>query len=105
VVSVSPRAPEPIAAEPPAPEPAPVAVRPAPSRRPSGADSLASAVHVQRTLWHPMPARRTALVAAADGEHELREGDKLGALTVEKIEPSGVVFSYAGREVRRGVGD
>jgi len=63
-------------------------------------------VHVVRTVWHPRPERRTALLETP--EHETprlyREGDAVGAAQVVRIEPSGVVFERDGRELRREVG-
>ena len=38
-----------------------------------------------------------------DGDEE-REGDEVEGATVSRIEPSGVVFRYQGREIRRKVG-
>jgi hypothetical protein len=63
-------------------------------------------ISVLRTTWHPSPERRVARVRLADGEAsiDLHEGDAVATLVVKAIEPSGVVFLHAGRELRRGVG-
>jgi hypothetical protein len=64
-------------------------------------------VRVERTLWHPTPEKRSALVrVAADGEpRELSEGDAVDGFVVQEIRPSGVIFARDGREWRRGVGE
>ncbi|MFI5320632.1 MAG: hypothetical protein ACHQ6V_13745 [Myxococcota bacterium] len=63
-------------------------------------------VWVERTQWHPVPDKRSALVRVGDDAeaHELREGDALGGVVVKEIRPSGVLFLYEGHEFRRGVG-
>jgi hypothetical protein len=78
---------------------APALPRPAP-RAP------AVEVSVVRTVWHPKSERRTALLAAPGDEspREYREGDRVGALVLLRIEPSGVVFDREGVELRRGIG-
>lgn len=82
-------------------------VRPAPQPRRRAARAPASVdVAVVRTVWHPKAERRTALLAAPDDAtpREYREGDRVGALTLLRIEPSGVVFERDGAEVRQKVG-
>jgi len=44
-------------------------------------------------------------IAGSDVAREVHEGETTGALTVVKIEPSAVVFTFQGREVRRAVGE
>jgi hypothetical protein len=63
------------------------------------------ALRVERTTWHPLAERRLAVVdVAGEGARELREGDPVAGATVATIEPSGVVFRFDGRDVRRKVG-
>jgi len=61
---------------------------------------------VLRTSWHPSPDRRLARVRVTAGgvPREMREGETDGALHVVKIEPSAVVFTFQGQEIRRTVG-
>jgi len=61
---------------------------------------------VERTLWHPDAGRRRAVlqVEGRDGTVELREGDAVGDLVVQQIDPSGVLFLHRGVEIRRRVG-
>ena len=97
----------PQAAKPPAPEAA--AARPAPVRAPSRPAAPPPdpfpALRVESTTWHPLAERRLAVVLfPGEGARELREGEEVAGVTVSLIEPSGVVFRYAGREVRRKVG-
>jgi hypothetical protein len=82
-------------------------VRPAPQPRRRAARAPASVdVAVVRTVWHPKAERRTALLASPDdaAPREYREGDRVGTLTLLRIEPSGVVFEKDGAEVRQNVG-
>jgi hypothetical protein len=67
---------------------------------------VAPAFVIERTVWHPREERRRALLRLGGRKEalELREGDAVGTLVVVRIEPSGVVFLEAGREVRRKVG-
>jgi hypothetical protein len=63
-------------------------------------------VVVERTLWHPQPARRQAFVRVP-GRAEalaLREGDAVGTLVVREIEPAAVVFLNGSVELRLRVG-
>jgi FHA domain-containing protein len=62
-------------------------------------------VSVLRTVWHPLPERRTARVSieGRGAPLELREGDAVGELVVSRIEPAGVVFEQGGREWRERV--
>lgn len=88
----------------PKPQPAPSQVaKPTPqvanvSRPPS--------VHVSRTVWHPNPDRRSALVEIEGFSEplELREGDAVGVLVVAEIQPSAVIFLHGGNRLRRAVG-
>jgi len=101
-------APAPVAKAPaPAPKATPVAVAKATPPRPEPAAKVQlPGVQVERTTWHPSAARRTALLTLASGEEqEVHEGDAVGRLVVEKIEPSGVVFLAEGVEVRRRIGE
>lgn len=86
------------AAEPDAAPPAePVAAAPPAPALPS--------LRVEKTLWHPRPERREALVAVDGGEPRLlHEGDELAGARVAEIQPSGVIFEQAGERVRRAVG-
>lgn len=92
----------------PKPKPAPPArVKPAaPPPATVASAGLAPELAVLRTSWHPTPSRRAARVkiAGSDAVLEMREGDTTGALRVMKIEPSAVVFTFQGKEVRRAVG-
>jgi hypothetical protein len=107
----------------PAPEPAPPpkpvakpAPKPAPAAKPNPVPPAAGpavarveklpALVVTRTVWHPDPARRRALVQVEGRAEplELRHGDAVGALVVANIEPSGVIFRMGDVEVRRKVG-
>jgi hypothetical protein len=80
-----------------------------PELEPAPAPAVARAgipgVHVQRTSWHPMEERRSAMVEVDGGVIEVREGDAVGTWVVTTIEPSGVVFLRNGVEVRRRVGE
>ena len=113
------RAPEPVPIS--APEPSPEALKPAShppapravehrSPKPPPPAVAARATDpkpaVERTIWHPDPARRRAFVRREGGgaAAEVREGDVLGEVSVRRIEPSGVVFVFDGRELRRAVG-
>jgi hypothetical protein len=64
------------------------------------------AVTVKKTVWHPTPARRVALieVEGREGPIELHEGDAVGTLVVAEIKPSEVVFLHRGQELHRKVG-
>jgi hypothetical protein len=100
------------AALPPRAEPAPKRAalppraEPAPKPPAAGVMERAPEISVLRTSWHPNSSRRVATVRVAGGSEpqELHEGDSTGALVVKKIEPSAVVFTFLGREVRRSVG-
>jgi hypothetical protein len=63
---------------------------------------------VSRTLWHPEASRREALIEVDTGgapeARRVREGDSVGPLVVDRIEPSGVVFLYEDIELRHAVG-
>jgi hypothetical protein len=64
-------------------------------------------VRVRKTIWHPRPDRREAVVAfGADGETlNLKEGDAIGPLVVKSIKPGGILFHHEGVEIRYNVGD
>jgi hypothetical protein len=83
------------------PNPVPPAAGPAVAR----VEKLPALV-VTRTVWHPDPARRRALVQVEGRAEplELRHGDAVGALVVANIEPSGVIFRMGDVEVRRKIG-
>jgi hypothetical protein len=93
----------------PRPRPKPVA-KPTPPEEPAVAEvpplPLPELV-VASTVWHPDPARRSAVVEVAgrDEPLELLQGDAVGPLVVSSIEPSGVVFLLGQVEVRRRVGE
>ncbi len=114
----------PPAAEPSAPAPAPppkTGVRPRAEPAASAAPKAATVLHpaaaarpahgsgvvVARTIWHPTPERRIAVVrrSGASGEQQVHEGEVVAGLEVVKIEPSGVVFLRDGHEFRQPVGD
>ncbi len=63
-------------------------------------------VRVARTIWHPSADRRFAYVEVSGqvGSLRVREGDLVGHLSVQKIEPWGVVFLDDGIEIRHRVG-
>lgn len=64
-------------------------------------------VRVDSTTWHPDARRRMAVVSVADSNEvlHLREGDAVGPLVVEVIEPGGVFFAHDGIAVRYNVGE
>ena len=94
--------PQPAEAEPGGARPA---IAKAPSRPPPPPADPFPALRVERTTWHPSAERRLAVVEVpGEGARELREGDAVAGATVALIEPSGVVFRFAGRDVRRPVG-
>ncbi len=61
---------------------------------------------VLRTVWHPHPERRLALVLlpGESAARELREGETADGWTVLSIEPSSVVLLHDGVELRAAVG-
>ena len=63
-------------------------------------------LRVARTIWHPTADRRLAYVDVSGqaGPLRVREGDAVGHLIVQKIEPWGVVFLDDGIEIRHRVG-
>ncbi len=88
------------------PEPAPEpAIAPEPQREMAVVPTRPE-VSVERTQWHPTPAKRSALVRVGpSGEtRELHEGDALEGVLVKEIRPSGVLFLFEGEEFKRGVG-
>jgi hypothetical protein len=64
-------------------------------------------VVVTSTQWHPDQARRTTSVEleGRDEPLQLRIGDAVGPLVVQRIDPSGVVFRMGDVEIRRRVGE
>ena len=93
---------------PPAPraeaEPPPLpAESPFPSER-----SAVPVILVSRTQWHPEAERREALIEvetdAGPEAWRVHEGDSVGPLVVERIEPSGVIFLYEDVQLRHAVG-
>ena len=78
-----------------------------PARSPSVAVLVPPKVRVERTIWHPKPERRSALVHVQGHKEalELKEGDAVGTLVVAEIEPSGVVFLHGGVRLRHRVGE
>ena len=62
-------------------------------------------VAVTRTIWHPQPNRRVAVLELGDGSAplELREGDAVGPLVLVEISPIGVIFLHDGVEIQRRV--
>jgi hypothetical protein len=100
--------PEPLrASAAPLPAPVPEAAPPAEAVRTAAepATPPAPEAHVESTTWHPDPTRRRAVVSAGGrAAVTLREGDAIGELVVLRVDPSGVVFLYQGREITRRVG-
>lgn len=104
--------PAPKAAPAPTPKPEPTVAKsppkpePTPAKAPPPTSQAAPSIAVAGTSWHPSPERRTASVALDDGTPvEVQEGDRVGDLTVSRIEPSSVVFLHEGKELRRRVGE
>lgn len=64
-------------------------------------------VRVTRTIWHPSAERRFAYlqVSGQAAPLRVREGDLVGSVSVQTIEPSGVVFLEDGVEIRHRVGE
>ncbi len=64
------------------------------------------ALSIEKTIWHPDTDRRIAIVRIADAEEVLRlkEGDAVGPLVIESIQPGSVVFTHDGVEIRYNVG-
>ncbi len=61
---------------------------------------------IKRTVWHPIPARRVAVILLAATEEAIHvgEGDSMGPLIVKEIKPSRVVFLHGEVEIERRVG-
>lgn len=92
--------PEPLSEAAAAPEPTPAQTLAAES------SSSGPTFTVERTVWHPIAAKRLAVVIVGSGApREVREGDEIGTAVVAKIEPSSVIFSEQGKEFRRRIGD
>jgi len=64
------------------------------------------ALRIEKTVWHPDTDRRIAIVKLIDREEVLRlkEGDAIGPLVIESINPGSVLFSHDGIEVKYNVG-
>ena len=94
----------------PAPAPPEPAAEPEPPKRvaaspPPPPAPAFPALRVERTTWHPVAERRVAVVdVPGGGTQSVHEGEPVAGAVVLRIEPSGVVFEHAGREVRRKVG-
>ena len=91
---VEPRAAEPLERVAPAASASPAASVPTPAVPSTGPSAATPDVRVARTVWHPTPSRRYALVgvAGADEPIRVREGDTVGSAVVSEIDPAGVVF-------------
>ena len=65
-----------------------------------------SSVEVVQTIWHPLPAKRQALIRVSGNDEPsfMAEGDTVGTLVLHEIEPAGVVFDNGGVQIRRRVG-
>ena len=89
-----------------APTPEPALEPPAPEAPPNVPRRKLPDLIVKRTVWHPNPSRRIAVLQLADDPTslELREGDAIGSLVLVEIKPAGVTFLHEGVEVRRRVG-
>jgi len=116
------RAVEPVAADPEPAPPAPIelaAVAPKPAAAPEPIPAPARepekkvvqraklpALSIQKTIWHPDTERRIAIVKLGDAEEVLRlkEGDAVGPLVIESIQPGSVLFNHDGIEIRYNVG-
>jgi hypothetical protein len=101
-VEIAAVAPEPV----PAPQPAPI---PQPVREPEKRviqRAKLPALSIEKTIWHPNTDRRIAIVKLDDAEEvmRLKEGDAIGPLVVESIQPGSVVFSHDGVEISYNVG-
>jgi hypothetical protein len=61
---------------------------------------------VEKTIWHPDADRRVVVVKLVDAEEVLRlkEGDAVGPLVVQAIEPGSVLFNHDGIEIVYNVG-
>jgi len=91
-------------------EPAPAPRAATPPREATKTASAAPApfpdLRVERTTWHPVAERRVAVIELpGGGTQSVHEGDRVAGAVVKRIEPSGVVFEQAGREVRRKIGE
>jgi len=79
---------------------------PAPEPATDSVARLAPPLRVEKTLWHPHPQRREALVAVGDGVvTRIHEGELIAGVRVAEIQPSGVVFEREGERIRRRVGE
>ena len=72
----------------------------------STSEIAAPSLRVEKTLWHPRPDRREALVAVDGGvAQRIQEGDVVGRSLVSEIQPSAVVFEREGEKIRRAIGE
>ncbi len=93
-----------------APEPVAVpASIPAPIRQPEQKiiqRAKLPSLSIEKTIWHPDTDRRIAIVKLIDSEEVLRlkEGDAIGPLVIQSIQPGSVLFNHDGIEIRYNVG-
>jgi hypothetical protein len=89
-----------------APAVAKAATPSAAAKRPTAPDAFPE-LRVERTLWHPLPDRRMAVIEVPGlGPQEFHEGAEVVAgARIALIEPSGVVFRFEGKDVRRKIGE
>jgi len=97
-----------IAAVAPKPDPVPASI-PTPVREPEQKviqRAKLPSLSIEKTIWHPDTERRIVILKVEDVEKVLRlkEGDAIGPLVVESIEPGSVVFNHDGIEIRYNVG-
>ncbi len=82
--------------------------KPAPSKSstlPAVAAAAGPNLLVERTIWHPLPEKRTAFLALEGGSTiRVVEGEELGDYTVDKIGPSTVTFLRDGQSYIRRIG-
>lgn len=85
----------------------PAEPEPTPPKTPATVSSYSGpTLTVERTMWHPIAAKRFAVVIVGSGaSREVREGDEIGTVLVARIEPSGVIFSDQGKEFHRRIGE
>jgi hypothetical protein len=97
---------EPVAKPKPAAESKPLLAREVRETQPRAKTPSRAQVGVLSTVWHPAGERRHAVVRTrAGGTREVREGDLVDGMLVDRIEPSRVVFSDGGMELIRRIGD
>jgi hypothetical protein len=59
---------------------------------------------LERTRWHPQPARREANIVVAGEQRTVREGDQVLGYRIVEITPSSIIFDKNGRTERVRVG-